>query len=163
MRLYLLLVISTFLSKLFGFYFLTLFVLMLPLMFLEKNRFWSNSLWNISVILVIPIVYLYGFDYAISTLFIALAEEIFFRAYLMKNHSNITVSLLFVIPHLILYTDIHSLLTFFPSLIFGYLFNRTGSLVFVSVIHCLSNIMYDKLLPYLLPERIEGLLKMPLG
>ncbi|MCX7739216.1 MAG: CPBP family glutamic-type intramembrane protease [Hydrogenothermaceae bacterium] len=98
-----------------------------------------------------------------SLLLLAFAEELFFRGYLLKLYSNLTVSLLFTLPHIILYTDIHSILTFFPSLLFGFLYERTKNLPLVSVVHFISNVMYDKLLPVLLPELLKSLLNFPLG
>ncbi|QID33593.1 CPBP family glutamic-type intramembrane protease [Pampinifervens florentissimum] len=72
----------------------------------------------------------------------AFAEELFFRAYLMQRLSNLNVSVLFTVPHVILYTDLWSVLTFLPSLLYGYAYQRTGSLVFVSLLHLASNILW---------------------
>lgn len=72
----------------------------------------------------------------------AFAEELFFRAYLMQRFSNLTVSVLFTIPHIILYVDLWSVLTFFPSLLYGYIYQRTGSLAFVSLLHLASNLLW---------------------
>lgn len=111
--------------------------------------------------LLIPVSYLYGLNYTLSNSVVSFAEEVFFRGYLMKNFSNITVSAMFVVPHLILYSDVHSLLTFFPSLLFGYVYTKTGSILTATVFHTASNIIYDKLLPVLLTEHLRGLLTMP--
>jgi membrane protease YdiL (CAAX protease family) len=64
----------------------------------------------------------------------------------MKRFSNLRVSLMFVIPHLILYPGILSVLTFFPSLFFGFAYQKTRSLAFVSFLHLVSNLVYSKLI-----------------
>lgn len=148
-------------AKLSDFYVLVFVVLLVPLIFLEKERFGLSSYWNLAVFTLIPTVYIVGINYTISTFILAFSEELFFRAYLMKYYSNLTVSAMFVIPHLILYPDLHSFLTFFPSMFFGYVYIRTKSLLFSTLLHTFSNIIYEKLLPVLLPEHLENLLKMP--
>ncbi|MEJ5173233.1 MAG: JDVT-CTERM system glutamic-type intramembrane protease [Hydrogenothermaceae bacterium] len=163
MKLYLLLILSVFCAKLLNFYFLPLLILLIPLTFLEVDRLGLKNLWNLSAVSVLILVPLFDIDYLSSIFLTALAEELFFRGYLMKFYSNLVVSILFVIPHIILYADLHSFLTFFPSLLFGYLYLKTGSLVFSSVIHGFSNIIYDKLLPVLIPEEIIYLLNFPVG
>jgi len=67
----------------------------------------------------------------------------------MKRFSNLKVSLMFVIPHFILYPGILSLLTFFPSLVFGFAYQKTKSLAFVSLLHLVSNLVYFKLISFL--------------
>jgi membrane protease YdiL (CAAX protease family) len=62
----------------------------------------------------------------------------------MKRYSNLEVSLMFMVPHFILYPSILSLLTFFPSLLFGFAYQKTGSLAFVSLLHLVSNLVYFK-------------------
>jgi membrane protease YdiL (CAAX protease family) len=62
----------------------------------------------------------------------------------MKRFSNLRVSLMFVIPHFILYPGILALLTFFPSLLFGFAYQKTRSLAFVSLLHLVSNLVYFK-------------------
>lgn len=161
MKLYLILIIATLLAKLLDFYVLVFIVLMLPVAFLEKERFGINNYWSLSVFILIPFVYIFGINYTLPIFILAFAEELFFRAYLMKYYSNLTVSAMFVIPHLILYPDLHSFLTFFPSMFFGYIYSKTASLLLSTVFHTLSNIIYEKFLPVLLPEHLENLLKMP--
>ncbi|MCX7759770.1 MAG: CPBP family glutamic-type intramembrane protease [Hydrogenothermaceae bacterium] len=163
MKLYLLLILSVFTAKFFNLYLLPFFILLIPLTFLEKDRLGLNSIWNLSAVSVLILIPFFDINYISSIFLTAFAEELFFRGYLMKFYSNLVVSILFVIPHLILYTDLHSFLTFFPSLLFGHLYLKTGSLVFSSVIHGFSNIIYDKLLPVLIPEEIIYLLNFPVG
>lgn len=163
MRLYILLIAATIVARFTGLSILVFLVLILPMAFLKENRFGIRSRWNLSVVALIPVVYLYGLNYTLSNSIVAFAEEIFFRGYLMKTFSNVTVSAMFVVPHLILYSDVHSVLTFFPSLLFGYVYTRTGSILLATVFHTVSNIIYDKLLPALLPQYLENLLRMPVG
>ena len=81
------------------------------------------------------------------------AEEIFFRGYLLStvpvkniHLRNITVSVLFSLPHVIINPDILSVLTFFPSLIFGYLYIRSGSVIAPFIFHLFSNIFFQQYL-----------------
>lgn len=124
-------------------------VLLLPIVFLPSESFGLKSRWNLSLLLL-PLLYFAHphnfFELALQ----AFAEELFFRAYLMRKLSNLTVSLLFVPPHVVLYGDIFSWLTFFPSLLFGFVYRKTLSLTFVSLLHLLSNILWFELLRGLL-------------
>lgn len=139
--LYLLVLLSVSLHKFFGIPNLSIFFLLFPLVFLEIRLLdrWI-LLW-----LFYPVAFLF-FDalWLLGMTLSAFAEEIFFRAYLMKRFSNLKVSLMFVIPHLILYPGILSLLTFFPSLFFGFAYQKTMSLAFVSLLHLVSNLVYFK-------------------
>jgi membrane protease YdiL (CAAX protease family) len=144
--LYLLVLLSLSLHKFLGIPNLSILFLLFPLVFFEIRLLdrWI-FLW-----LFYPVAFLF-FDalWLLSMTFSAFAEELFFRAYLMKRYSNLRVSLMFVIPHFILYTGILSLLTFFPSLFFGYAYQKTRSLAFVSFLHLISNLVYFKLLSFL--------------
>jgi membrane protease YdiL (CAAX protease family) len=144
--LYLLVILSVSLHKFLGIPNLSIFFLLFPLVFLEIRLLdrWI-FLW-----LFYPIAFLF-FDalWLLGMTLSAFAEELFFRAYLMKRYSNLSVSLMFVIPHFILYPGILSLLTFFPSLLFGFAYQKTKSLAFVSLLHLVSNLVYFKLLSFL--------------
>jgi membrane protease YdiL (CAAX protease family) len=139
--LYLLVLLSVSLHKFFGIPNLSIFFLLFPLVFLELRLLdrWV-LLW-----FFYPVAFLF-FDalWLLGMTISAFAEELFFRAYLMKRFSNLKVSLMFVIPHLILYPGILSLLTFFPSLFFGFAYQKTRSLAFVSLLHLVSNLVYFK-------------------
>jgi membrane protease YdiL (CAAX protease family) len=139
--LYLLVLLSVSLHKFLGIPNLSIFFLLFPLVFLEI-RFLDRwiFLW-----LFYPVAFLF-FDalWLLGMTLSAFAEELFFRAYLMKRYSNLSVSLMFVIPHFILYPGILSLLTFFPSLFFGFAYQKTRSLSFVSLLHLVSNLVYFK-------------------
>ena len=141
--LYLLVLLSVSLHKFLGIPNLSIFFLLFPLAFLEIRLLdrWI-FLW-----LFYPVAFLF-FDalWLLGMTLSAFAEELFFRAYLMKRYSNLSVSFMFVIPHFILYPGILSLLTFFPSLFFGFAYQKTKSLTFVSLLHFVSNLVYFKLL-----------------
>jgi len=143
LTLYLLVLLSVSLHKFLGIPNLSIFFLLFPLAFLELRLLdrWV-LLW-----LLYPTAFLF-FDalWLLGMTLSAFAEELFFRAYLMKRFSNLKVSLMFVIPHFILYPGILSLLTFFPSLVFGFAYQKTRSLAFVSLLHLVSNLVYFKLI-----------------
>jgi len=138
---YLLVLLSVSLHKFFGILNLSIFFLLSPLVFLEIRLLdrWI-FLW-----FFYPVAFLF-FDalWLLGMTLSAFAEELFFRAYLMKRYSNLSVSLMFVIPHFILYPGILSLLTFFPSFFFGFAYQKTRSLAFVSLLHLVSNLVYFK-------------------
>ncbi len=77
-------------------------------------------------------------------------EELFFRGYLMDEMqkkdfhiTNLIVSFLFAIPHLVKDFSLLSFLTFFPSLIFGYLYYYSGSLLSPTIFHWSSNLFFQ--------------------
>jgi len=112
----------------------------------------------------------------ISTLvFTALPEEWFFRAYVMtrleclmqdikqqskenkaffvnltsKNTANIVASFFFTLLHLPT-QGLWGLLVFFPSLFFGWLYQKNNDLLLVILVHALSNLMlYLFILPWI--------------
>ncbi len=139
--LYLLVLLSVSLHKFLGIPNLSIFFLLFPLVFLEirlLDRWIFLWLFYPTALLFFDAPWLLGMTLS------AFAEELFFRAYLMRRFSNLRVSLMFVIPHFILYPSILSLLTFFPSLLFGYAYQKTRSLAFVSFLHLISNLVYFK-------------------
>jgi len=144
--LYLLVLLSVSLHKFLDIPNLSIFFLLSPLAFLEIRLLdrWI-FLW-----LFYPIAFLF-FDalWLLGMTLSAFAEELFFRAYLMKRFSNLRASLMFVIPHFILSPGILSLLTFFPSLLFGFAYQKTKSLTFVSLLHLISNLVYFRLISFL--------------
>lgn len=147
--LYALLILSLLTHKLYNLPNLSIFVLLLPISFLPQERFGLKSPWNFSLLLL-PLVYFLHPQNFFSLSLQAFAEELFFRAYLMSKFSNLQVSLLFTLPHVILYGNLWSWLTFFPSLFYGLVYARTGSLVFVSLLHLVSNALWFKVVfPFL--------------
>ncbi len=140
--LYLLLITNIVLHKAFALPDFSTFVLLFPLLLMESSYRWKNP-WNIFAI-TYPACFslgIYPYDLLSLTLS-AFAEEIFFRAYMMRKYGNFTVSLMFALPHFLIYQNLQSLLTFFPSLFFGFLYKKTNSLIFVSLIHLYSNLVY---------------------
>jgi membrane protease YdiL (CAAX protease family) len=93
------------------------------------------------------------FLFTLNTFLFAFAEEIFFRGYLFKvleiknNHlKNVIVSLLFTLAHVIFYGSFFKITVFFPSLIFGYLYIYTGSILAPIIFHTASNLFYETFL-----------------
>ncbi|WP_460173974.1 CPBP family intramembrane glutamic endopeptidase [Venenivibrio stagnispumantis] len=76
-----------------------------------------------------------------------LAEEIFFRGYIQNEllkiynpfKSIVLSSILFMVAHLILNPSIFSGLTIFPSIIFGYLYFYSKSVISSFIFHLFSN------------------------
>ncbi len=79
------------------------------------------------------------------------AEEVFFRGYGFSSFENrfnihtlnIFLSLLFTVPHVIVNPSLISVLVFFPSIVFGYLFIYTRSIVAPVIFHWLSNVFFQ--------------------
>ncbi|MEN3028151.1 MAG: CPBP family glutamic-type intramembrane protease [Aquificaceae bacterium] len=147
--LYSLLILSLFFHRFYGLPNLSLLLLLLPLAFLPSERFGLRSPWNLSL-LMLPLLYLLYPRNFLGLSLQAFGEELFFRGYLMRSFSNLRVSLLFTIPHVILYGDLWSWLTFFPSLFYGFIYQKTTSLALVSVLHLSSNVLWFRFLhPFL--------------
>lgn len=80
----------------------------------------------------------------------ALPEEIFFRGFLQEVFGNnargvVLVSLLFAVAHIpafLFYHDSYALLTFFPSLVMGFLYMRTSSILPPALFHFLANVVF---------------------
>lgn len=77
----------------------------------------------------------------------ALPEEWFFRAYLQKRLGNsitaiLVVSLMFTSMHFITNNSFVSLLVFIPSVFFGWVYKKTDDMVFVVMLHALSNLLF---------------------
>jgi len=84
----------------------------------------------------------------------ALPEEVFFRGYLQTEIKELTrnkwisillTSLLFMLAHLFKGINFLSLGVFFPSLVFGYLREKTGSILASILFHALSNVIFFSL------------------
>ena len=88
---------------------------------------------------------------AISVIFlIALPEEWFFRYYYLQQLeiggrrawvNNIICSLLFTAAH-IPTQGLAGMAVFFPSLVFGYVYQRSRSLIIIVLLHGLANLLY---------------------
>jgi len=84
-------------------------------------------------------------SWLLNQLGVATAEEIFFRGYLMEILGNVRTSVLFSLAHLVNYPNVNSLLTFFPSLIFGYAYQRSGSILAPTLLHFTANLIYSSM------------------
>lgn len=102
----------------------------------------------------------------VQFILIALPEEIFFRGYLQTRlqavmpqrwrlwggdvgPAVILTSFLFAISHLVAIPSVDRLAVFFPSLLFGWLRDRTGSIAAAVLAHALSNVLMQVLLRWL--------------
>ena len=97
---------------------------------------------------------------------IALPEEYFYRGYLQHrladvvrdrrltvgpvwiSSANVVASGLFALGHLIIGWDPARLAVFFPSLLFGWLRERTGSIAASVVFHAACNLMVQFVAPH---------------
>lgn len=115
-----------------------------------KHRFISLSLCVAGLLILTS----FNTDYAViilSTIFLtALPEEWFFRGYFMVQlekmnlhpyKANILTSVVFSLLHLPT-QGLFGLSVFIPSLIFGYVYQVSKSLILVILLHSLSNIIY---------------------
>ncbi len=91
------------------------------------------------------------------------AEEIFFRGYGLSvfyekyrniHTANLIISILFTIPHIIINPSLFSVLVFFPSIIFGYLFFYSGSILSSVIFHWFSNLFFQLFLYQFLVNRV---------
>lgn len=86
-------------------------------------------------------------------LFAPVAEELFFRGVLQDTlkqrtnrrisaltYANIFTSLVFAAVHIPFWGAMHSSLVFIPSLIFGFLYDRTGKIIFPVILHMFYNL-----------------------
>jgi len=80
--------------------------------------------------------------WVLNQLGVATAEEVFFRGYLMKYFGNLPLSVLFSLSHLIHYPTLNSVLVFFPSLLFGYAYAKSGSIIAPIMLHFSANLFY---------------------
>lgn len=89
----------------------------------------------------------YGSFALFTLLFAALPEEWFFRAYLMTRlgtgpWANLMASLLFSLVHGLTRGWTTAFLVFVPSLIYGWLYQRSRDLPLLVLVHALSNLIY---------------------
>lgn len=87
---------------------------------------------------------------AIQFIAVGLPEEAFFRGYLQQSLGNtwrgvLFTSLLFAgahLPSLFLAGNTHAPLTFLPSLVMGWLYMRTGSIIPPAIFHGAANLVW---------------------
>lgn len=80
-------------------------------------------------------------------------EEFFFRGGVLfyldqqavfsrKIYSNIVVSIIFSVCHLWYWDVIHAVLVFFPSLLLGFIFQKSNSWKLCAMVHMIFNLIY---------------------
>ncbi|MGC2061743.1 MAG: CPBP family intramembrane glutamic endopeptidase [Thermodesulfovibrionales bacterium] len=146
-------------------YLLPLYMIVAPLVLSRKIKF-SFSLRQIkyaifiSLVILVPVSFVLSINRSyhlmgasamlVQLVRIALPEEIFFRGFLQEVFGNnvkgiVFVSLLFAaahIPAFFFYRDVSALLTFFPSLVMGFLYMRTSSILPPVLFHFLANVVF---------------------
>jgi len=126
--------------------------MMLPLLFLTPRELGFGN-YRKGVLygsMLIPLLIVFPPDpsqgvWILNQLSVAVAEEVFFRGYLMQSLGNIRTSLLFSLAHLINFPTLNSLLVFFPSLLFGFAYRRSGSILAPVLLHFSANVIYSSL------------------
>ena len=146
---------------------LTALLLLLPLL----DRAWQSPDWpgqKSNLVITVALLISYSLLIALNPdelylalsllLLVALPEEWFFRAYLMvrlqaffkdRNTSNlvaiwganITSSALFALMHTPT-QGLFGLSVFFPSLVFGWVFQKSKNLILVILLHAISNLLF---------------------
>lgn len=120
-------------------------VLILPLFYLLVYKFFGCSLKGGP--------YSSPADVFVFFLTVAVSEEVFFRGYFyseMKNEpfflfiskNNFVSSFLFGVAHALIYYNPAMFKVFFPSLIMGYLYEGSGSLIAPIIFHFFSDVTY---------------------
>ncbi len=146
---YLLFLVSLWIAKKKGIDLLPAVVLIIPLLF-EKEENIGFKNFKRGFIYAIPFLPL-GFPYlftakcyafVLNQLGIAFLEEAFFRGFLMQRFNNLAVSFMFAFAHVVYQGTLGAALTFFPSLIFGYLYQRSGSILAPALTHFSFNLFY---------------------
>ena len=96
-------------------------------------------------------------DLVYMVAFVGLGEELLFRGLLQRDLINVfgwkqgivLASLVFAVMHLTWRSVPELVFVFFASLIFGYLYYKTKSLVAPIVVHGIGNVMLVAVLPYI--------------
>ena len=87
-------------------------------------------------------------NFAMATLLLAaVPEEWFFRGYFMTRigrgwPANLIASLLFSLLHGLVHGWVAAIQVFIPSLVYGWLYQRTKDLPLLILIHALSNLIF---------------------
>jgi membrane protease YdiL (CAAX protease family) len=148
------LLVSLFISRLYpALEILPLLYMLLPLLFLkdESLGFKNYGKGVLYGSLFLPMFLVFPPDiscpaWVLNQLGVATAEEIFFRGFLMSSLGNLWTSLLFSLAHLIHFPTLNSLLVFFPSLLFGFVYTRSGSILAPILLHFSANLLYFSLI-----------------
>ena len=86
-------------------------------------------------------------------IYTAIPEEIFFRGFMYASveneplfwkisKANLVTSFLFALAHVLVYYNPAMFKTFFPALVFGFLYERSGSIIAPVIFHWLSDVIY---------------------
>ncbi|RUM30703.1 MAG: hypothetical protein DSY42_03965 [Aquifex sp.] len=144
---YIIFLISLYLSKFYNVGIIPQLILLSPLLFKKDKElgFKNYRKGFIYGLFFLPLALPYLFTaqcyaFVLNQFGIAFAEEIFFRGFLMQRFSNLAVSFMFSFGHIIYWFNVNSILTFFPSLIFGWLYIKTGSIVAPVIAHFSMNL-----------------------
>jgi len=141
--LYIALIISALIYKITNLPYFVYFISLSPILFIDfKSVFSYSRKYDLSIIFILPFLFIHEPLQTLNNLFVAFSEELFFRVYLLSYFSNLLTSVLFTIPHIIIYQDLHSIFTFFPSLFYGVVYQKTKSFSLVVALHFLSNEFY---------------------
>ncbi len=131
---------------------LPLIYMLLPILFVPEEKLGLRNYRRglLYGSFLIPLFVLFPPDtscpaWLLNQLGIATAEEIFFRGFLMGLFGNLTTSVLFSLAHLINSPTLNSLLTFFPSLLFGWAYAKSGSIMAPVLLHFSANLLYFSL------------------
>ena len=133
---------------------------------LGYREFLRGTVWGVAAsAVVLPLFYFsfktssFSLEKALQSLpfflGIAVGEETFFRGFfyatfenenligswLTKN--NLVSSLLFGVAHALIYYDPSAFKVFLPSLVMGWLYERSGSLGAPIIFHCLADVTYQ--------------------
>lgn len=149
LKLFSLLVAALAVQEVFGFSYVAEVILLTPLFFIEPAELGIRNikkglLWCLPVL---PVFFILPASGASLNRFlgqggIAIGEELFFRGFMMLKFSNLAVSLVFALTHLILSASLQALATFVPSLLFGYLYVKSGSIITPIVWHFSANLVF---------------------
>ncbi len=106
--------------------------------------YWLNGSFNPKINVSYALAYL---------IFASIPEEVFFRGFMyasMENEAivwkltkaNLITSFLFALAHVLIYYNPAMFRTFFPALVFGFIYERSGSLIAPIIFHWLSDVIY---------------------
>lgn len=103
-------------------------------------------------------------DLLYMVFFVGLGEEFLFRALIQKDLSRafgwkwglFLTSFLFMVMHLTWRSVPELLFVFGAGVILGYMYQKTGSMVGITVLHGVGNVMLVAVVPYLLPSLVAS-------
>ncbi len=133
---------------------------------LGYRNYLKGFLWGVGAsVLILPVYYVgaptklpFDFERLISVvpfyLGVAVGEETFFRGFFysvfenerlfwLLTKNNLLSSILFGVAHALVYYDPSRFIVFFPSLIMGFLYERSGSIVAPILFHFLSDLTFQ--------------------